>query len=127
MNHEYDIIIIGSGAGGGTLAYALSDWGKKILLIERGGFLPKSKDNWSPEAVFDRAIYKTKELWYDKREQPFHPGMNYYVGGNTKVYGAALPRLRQEDFGELVHRDGVSPAWPVSYGELEPYYARAEK
>ncbi len=125
--NSYDIIIIGSGAGGGTLAYALSDWGKKILLIERGGFLPKSKDNWNPEAVFDRGIYKTKEVWYDKHDQPFHPGMNYYVGGNTKVYGAALPRFRKEDFGELIHHDGISPAWPISYDELEPYYARAEK
>jgi choline dehydrogenase-like flavoprotein len=127
VNNQYDIIIIGSGAGGGTLAYALSDWGKKILLIERGGFLPKSKDNWSPEAVFDRALYKTKEVWYDKHEKPFHPGMNYYVGGNTKVYGAALPRFRKEDFGELTHHDGTSPAWVVSYDELEPYYTRAEK
>lgn len=124
---SYDVIIIGSGAGGGTMAYALSDWGKKILLIERGGFLPKSKDNWSADAVFNRSIYKTKEVWFDKRDQPFHPGMNYYIGGNTKVYGAALPRFRREDFGELKHRDGVSPAWAVSYEELEPYYARAEK
>ncbi|HZQ05492.1 MAG TPA: GMC family oxidoreductase [Anaerolineae bacterium] len=127
MANDYDVIIIGSGAGGGTLAYALSDWGKKILLVERGGFLPREKQNWSPEEVFDRARYKTDEIWYDKYDKPFHPGMNYYVGGNTKVYGAALPRFRKEDFGELVHRDGISPAWPVSYEELEPYYAQAEK
>jgi len=124
---DYDIIIIGSGAGGGTLAYALADWGKKILLIERGGFLPKEKENWSPEEVFDRSRYKTKEIWYDRDDKPFHPGMNYYVGGNTKVYGAALPRFRREDFGALKHADGISPAWAVSYDELEPYYARAEK
>lgn len=126
MNH-YDVIIIGSGAGGGTLAYALADWGKKILLIERGNFLPREKQNWSPEEVFDRGRYKTKEVWYDRDDKPFQPGMNYYVGGNTKVYGAALPRFRKEDFGELVFRDGISPAWCVSYDELEPYYARAEK
>ncbi|MBI4672378.1 MAG: GMC family oxidoreductase [Chloroflexi bacterium] len=124
---DYDIIIIGTGAGGGTLAYALADWGKKILLIERGGFLPHEKQNWSPEEVFDRARYKTSEIWYDRDDKPLRPGMNYYVGGNTKVYGAALPRFRQEDFGELTHRDGISPAWPVSYAELEPYYTRAEK
>lgn len=124
---QYDIIIIGSGAGGGTLAYALADWGKKILLIERGGFLPREKQNWSAEEVFDHARYKTNEAWLDKNDKPFHPGMNYYVGGNTKVYGAALPRFRKEDFGELKHQDGISPAWAVSYDELEPYYARAEK
>ncbi len=123
----YDIIIIGTGAGGGTLAYALADWGKKILLIERGGFLPKEKENWSAVEVFDKSRYKTKEIWYDRDDKPFHPGMNYYVGGNTKVYGAALPRFRKEDFGELKHADGISPAWVVSYDELEPFYARAEK
>ena len=80
LNH-YDIIIIGTGAGGGTLAYALADWGKKILLLERGDFLPKSTDNWSPEAVFDQALYKAKEKWLDQQDRPFSPGMNYYVGG----------------------------------------------
>lgn len=127
MGENYDIIIIGSGAGGGTLAYALADWGKKILLVERGDFLPRSKENWSPEAVFDRALYKTTEKWYDGHDVSFKPGMQYYVGGNTKVYGAALPRFRREDFGEVRHRGGISPAWPISYEELEPYYARAEK
>jgi choline dehydrogenase-like flavoprotein len=127
MSDRYDIIIIGSGAGGGTLTYALSDWGKKILLLERGDFLPRSKDNWSPEAVFDRALYKTKEKWYDANDAPFTPGMQYYVGGNTKVYGAALPRFRKQDFGEIRHRGGIAPARPITYEELEPYYARAEK
>ena len=126
MEH-YDVIIIGSGAGGGTMAYALADWGKKILLIERGGFLPKSNDNWSHEAVFGRSLYTTRELWYGGQDQPFRPGTNYYVGGNTKFYGAVLPRFRKEDFSELKHRDGISPAWCVSYDELEPYYNRAEK
>src|SRR5688572_20324638 len=126
INH-YDVIIIGTGAGGGTLAYALADWGKKILLLERGDFLPKSTDNWSPEAVFDRALYKAKEKWLDQQERPFSPGMNYYVGGNTKVYGAALVRMRREDFGELRHVEGVSPAWPVTYEEMEPFYLQAEK
>lgn len=125
--NDYDLIIIGTGAGGGTLAYALADWGKKILLIERGNFLPREKQNWNPEEVFDRARYKTQEIWYDRADKPFHPGMNYYVGGNTKVYGAALPRFREKDFGALKHHDGISPAWCVSYNELEPYYTRAEK
>ena len=125
-NH-YDIIIIGTGAGGGTLAYALANWGKKILLLERGDWLPKSDDNWSPEAVFDRALYKAKEKWLDQHDRPFSPGMNYYVGGNTKVYGAALVRMREADFGDVQHAEGISPAWPVSYDELEPYYARAEE
>ena len=59
--------------------------------------------------------------------QPFRPHAQYYVGGNTKVYGAILFRLRERDFGEVRHYGGVSPAWPISYDDLEPYYAEAER
>ncbi len=125
--HDYDIVIIGTGAGGGTLAYALRDSGARLLLIERGDFLPQEPQNWSPEAVFDQARYKAREFWYDAAGRPFKPGVHYVVGGNTKVYGAALQRLRREDFAELEHEGGLSPAWPITYDELEPYYARAEQ
>ncbi|MCI0698800.1 GMC family oxidoreductase [candidate division KSB1 bacterium] len=124
-NH-YDVIIIGSGAGGGTLAYHLAPSGKKILILERGSYVPREKDNWSTRAVNVQAKYNTKEEWKDKDGKPLHPHTNYYVGGNTKFYGAALFRLRKEDFGELKHHGGVSPAWPVSYDEMEPYYTKAE-
>ena len=126
-DRHYDVIIIGTGAGGGTLAYALADWGKRILLLEQGDYLPKSTDNWSPEAVFRDARYKTREKWIDLRGRPFSPGMNYYVGGNTKVYGAVLARLRREDFRKVRHREGISPEWPISYEDLAPFYAQAEK
>ncbi|MBS0627877.1 MAG: GMC family oxidoreductase, partial [Verrucomicrobia bacterium] len=124
---KYDIIIIGSGAGGGTLAHALSKTNKRILLIERGDFLPREEENWNTKAVFVKNRYHTKEHWYDKNGKAFSPGMNYYVGGNTKVYGAALLRLRKEDFGEVKHYGGISPAWPISYEEFSPYYLEAEK
>ena len=125
--NQYDIIIIGTGAGGGTLAYALAPTGKRILLLERGDFLPREKENWDPAAVFVQNRYKTDEIWYDKDGSEFHPGTHYYVGGNTKVYGATLLRLRKEDFGELRHHGGVSPAWPLNYEDIEPYYTQAEK
>jgi len=125
-NH-YDVIIIGTGAGGGTLAYRLAPSGKRILLLERGDYVPREKDNWSTRAVNLEAKYNTKESWRDKDAKPLHPHTNYYVGGNTKFYGAALFRLRKEDFGELRHHGGFSPAWPISYDELEPYYNRAEE
>ena len=112
MRH-YDVIIIGSGAGGGTLAYQLAPSGKKILLLERGDYVRREKDNWSSRAVNVEAKYHTKEVWQDKDGRPLHPHTNYYVGGNTKFYGAALFRLRQEDFGELNHHGGLSPAWPL--------------
>ncbi len=124
-NH-FDVIIIGTGAGGGTLAYALAPSGKRILLLERGDYVPREKDNWNPRAVNVEAKYNTKEVWHDKNGNPLHPHTNYYVGGNTKFYGAALFRLRKEDFGEVRHHGGISPAWPISYDEIEPYYTRAE-
>jgi choline dehydrogenase-like flavoprotein len=123
---SYDLIIIGTGAGGGTLAYALAHSGLRILLIERGDYLPQEPQNWQPREVFDQHRYKPDEVWYDQHGKPFHPGVHYFVGGNTKVYGAALPRLRREDFGALEHEGGTSPAWPITYDELEPYYNRAE-
>jgi choline dehydrogenase-like flavoprotein len=126
MNNHYDVIIIGTGAGGGTLASKLAPTGKKILLIERGDYVPREKDNWSSAAVNLHGRYQTKEKWSDRNGNELHPHTNYYVGGNTKFYGAALFRLRREDFGEINHRGGVSPAWPISYDDLEPYYTQAE-
>ena len=125
-NHHFDIIIIGTGAGGGTLAYHLAPSGKRILLLERGDYLPREKNNWDSRAVFIDNKYKAKCEWEDKDGKTFHPGIHYYVGGNTKVYGAALLRFREKDFGEVRHHGGVSPAWPISYADLEPYYTKAE-
>jgi choline dehydrogenase-like flavoprotein len=127
VNDPYDVIIIGSGAGGGTLAHKLAPTGKKILLLERGGYVPREKDNWNPRAVNLEGKYQTKEKWHDAAGNELHPHTNYYVGGNTKFFGAALFRLRQEDFDEIKHHGGVSPAWPITYDELEPYYTKAEK
>ncbi len=125
-NTRYDVIIIGAGAGGGTLAYALAPTGKRILIIERGDYIPKEKANWDPVAIFQEQRYRTDEHWYDEEKQPFNPEAFYNVGGNTKMYGATLQRMRQEDFGEMQHCDGVSEAWPISYDEFETYYTRAE-
>jgi len=125
-NH-YDVIIIGTGAGGGTLAYALAPTGKRILLLERGDYVPREKDNWDSRAVNVQGKYQTKEMWRDAAGKALHPHTNYWVGGNTKFYGAALFRLRQEDFGEIKHHGGISPAWPIRYEDLEPYYTRAEQ
>ena len=127
MANDYDIIIIGTGAGGGTLLHALAPTGKRILVLERGGFVPRELENWDTKAVNLDGRYNTKEVWRDKDGQPLHPHTNYFVGGNTKFYGAALFRLRREDFGEIKHWGGVSPAWPISYDELEPYYLAAER
>lgn len=127
MNQHYDIIIIGSGAGGGTIAHALSDTSAKILILERGDFIPQEDENWSPEAVWRHLRYQTRERWVDERGAEFRPYTHYCVGGNTKFWGSVLYRLRREDFGELQHVDGVSPAWPIDYDELAPYYDRAER
>jgi choline dehydrogenase-like flavoprotein len=123
---HYDVIIIGTGPGGGTLAYKLAPSGKKILLLERGGYIPREKDNWSSRTVFIENRYKAKETWRDKNGDTFHPGIHYNVGGNSKVYGAALLRMRAQDFGEVKHHGGISPEWPIRYDDLEPYYTQAE-
>jgi choline dehydrogenase-like flavoprotein len=127
MSQHYDVIIIGTGAGGGTLAYRLAASGKRILLLERGGFVPREKENWDSRAVAVQARYHTREVWRDHTGMPLHPHTSYNVGGNTKFYGAALFRLRERDFGELTHHGGRSPAWPVGYDEFEPYYLEAER
>lgn len=124
---HFDVIIIGTGAGGGTLAYRLAPSGRRILLLERGGYVPREKDNWSTRAVNLEGKYQTKEVWLDSNGDPLHPHTNYYVGGNTKFYGAALFRLRKEDFGKIKHSGGISPAWPISYEDMEPYYTQAER
>ena len=125
---EYDIIIIGSGAGGGTLAHHLANHSdQNILLLERGDYLQREKDNWSSQAVFVDRKYDAPETWYDKEGNGFRPGTHYFVGGNTKVFGSALMRMREKDFEEVEHVDGISPAWPISYEELAPYYLQAEK
>jgi choline dehydrogenase-like flavoprotein len=126
MQH-YDVIIIGSGAGGGTLAYKLAASGLRILILERGDYVPREKPNWDSHAVNVEARYHTREVWRDRDGAPLHPHTNYYVGGNTKFYGAALFRLREEDFHERPHHDGLSPAWPIDYAALEPYYGEAER
>ncbi len=124
---EYDVIVIGSGAGGGTLVRRLAPSGKRVLLLERGDWLPREPQNWQAADVFIDNRYVSADTWYDDADRPFQPQVHYFVGGATKLYGAALYRLRAEDFGELRHRDGLSPAWPVSYAEMEPYYAEAER
>ena len=126
MAEHYDVIVIGSGAGGGTVAHRLAPSGKKILLLERGETLPREKDNWDARAVQIDGRYDAPEEWRDGAGNAFRPGVKYFVGGNTKVWGAATLRLRPSDFGVVRHEGGISPRWPVGYDELEPYYTEAE-
>jgi choline dehydrogenase-like flavoprotein len=127
MAESYDVIIIGSGAGGGTLARQLAPSGKRILLLERGDWLPREPENWSAADVFVDGRYVSPDTWYDDKGKPFPPEVHYFVGGATKMYGAALYRMREQDFGELRHCTGISPAWPIPYEEMEPYYTKAEE
>src|SRR5437016_13204274 len=128
MTDHYDVIVIGSGAGGGTMAYALAPTGKRILLLERGGFLPREPQNWDPAAVWADGRYRNSGQWTDDDTgKMFTPKQHYYVGGNTKVYGAILFRMRERDFGEVQHVDGVSPAWPIGYDDLAAWYPKADR
>ena len=123
---HYDLIVVGSGPGGASLVHRLAPTGKRILLIERGDYLPRTQANWDSTTVFVDGAYQTNDIWHGRHGEKFHPGLHYYVGGNSKVYGAALFRLRERDFGEVVQQEGISPAWPVSYADFEPFYAEAE-
>lgn len=126
-DNQYDVIIIGSGAGGGTLAHRLARTGKKILILERGGWLSREHENWNATSVFVENRYVSRDPWLDAAGRSFQPGTHYFVGGATKMFGAALFRLRTEDFGQIAYADGISPAWPISYQDLEPYYLQAEQ
>jgi choline dehydrogenase-like flavoprotein len=127
MADEYDVIIVGSGAGGGTLAHRLAPSGRRVLLLERGDWLPREAENWDATAVFVDNRYVSPDTWYDEKGTSFQPQIHYFVGGATKFYGAALYRLRERDFTELKHSGGISPAWPVGYDVFEPYYTEAEQ
>jgi choline dehydrogenase-like flavoprotein len=126
LTERFDIIIIGSGAGGGTIGHALAPSSARILVIERGDFVPQEEENWNPEAVWKHLRYRVRERWLDRQGREFQPYTHYCVGGNTKFWGSVLYRLRREDFQATQHADGVSPAWPITYETLEPYYERAE-
>lgn len=126
MAEHYDLIIIGSGAGGGTLALRMAKTGKKILILERGQHLPVEPQNWDPKAVFVDRRYRTTEEWVDKDDKTFVPNTHYWVGGNTSFYGAALMRMKRRDFEAVEHSSGLSPAWPLSYEDMKPWYAEAE-
>ena len=126
MADHYDLIVIGSGPGGASLVHRLAPGGKRILLLERGDYLPRSRANWDAKTVFVDGAYQAPDTWYGVNGEAFHPGLHYFVGGNSKVYGSALFRLREADFGEIRHKDGISPAWPLPYDVFEPYYRDAE-
>ena len=125
--HRYDIVVVGSGAGGGTMAHALGETGARVLVLERGDFVPQEAENWDPVAVWKQLRYQSRERWLDRRGREFRPYTHYNVGGNTKFWGSVLYRLRREDFQAVEHRDGVSPAWPIDYDTLAPYYDQAER
>jgi len=124
---RYDIIIIGTGAGGATLAHRLAPSGKKILILERGTFLPKEKANWDAKEVFKAERYFNAGPWHDQEGEELRPAAGYWVGGNTKFYGGALFRAREEEFDPVIHKGGISPAWSLKYADFEPYYTQAEK
>jgi choline dehydrogenase-like flavoprotein len=124
---DYDVIIIGAGACGGMLARQLAPTGKRILLLERGSWLPREKRNWDPVAVAVQQCYHNAPDYLDAAGRPFKSNNLHYVGGKSKIWGATFYRMREADFGRVEHQDGISPAWPLSYRDFAPYYAEAER
>ena len=122
-----DVLIVGSGMGGATCAAGLAPSGASILILERGARLRDSSDARDPRAIFQRGVFRPQERWIDGAGEAFNPGNYYYVGGNTKLYGAVLLRYRAQDFAPIAYRDGSTAGWPFAYDELEPWYTRAER
>ncbi|WP_137279101.1 FAD-dependent oxidoreductase [Pseudomonas rhizoryzae] len=127
IKEHYDVVVIGSGPGGSSLAWKLAQTGKSVLVIERGDYLKRERENWDTDEVFAKGRYQAEETWTSSAGDTFRPGLHYFVGGNSKVYGAALFRLREEDFFAVQHADGLSPEWPLKYDVFEPYYQAAEE
>ena len=123
---DADLVIIGSGMGGATLAAALAPSGKRILIVEAGDYLPDTPETRDGGAIHARGHFRPKESWLDGQGAPFSPGNFYYVGGNSKFYGAVLLRYRESDFSPIRHLGGTTPGWPITYAELEPWYQAAE-
>ncbi len=121
-----NVIIIGSGMGGATLAAALAGTGRRILILERGNRLPDGPEARDPVAIFAQGHYRPDELWLDGNGTPFNPGNYYVAGGNSKFYGAVLARYRAEDFAPMRHLGGTTLGWPLTYDQLEPHYQAAE-
>ncbi len=126
-DQHYDVIIVGTGAGGGTLARKLAPTGKKILVLEQGDFLAKGSSQLVDVEVFKKEGFYAPEKWYEEEGDTFFPQTSYSVGGNTKIYSGVLQRLREKDFEKVQHQDGISPEWEVKYKDFEPYYTEAEK
>ena len=125
-NANADILIVGSGMGGATLAAGLAPTGARILILERGEQLPDTSETRDARAIFQRGVYRPAETWIDGAGAAFNPGNYYYVGGNSKFYGAVLFRYRAQDFRPIAHAEGTTPGWPFDYDEMEPWYSRAE-
>jgi choline dehydrogenase-like flavoprotein len=123
---HYDVIVVGSGAGGGTLAGALSAKGRSVLLLERGTELAPEDQNVAGTDLFRKDRYHPDEQWFGTDGDPFRPQTIYGLGGNTKIWGAVLERMRQREFEGLALQEGIAPAWGLSYAELAPWYERAE-
>ncbi len=124
---DADVIIVGSGMGGATLAAALAATGRKIMILERGTHLRASALDRDAKAIFGDGVFRPEESWLDAQDRPFNPGNYYYVGGNSKFYGAALIRYRASDFHAVSHSDGQTPGWPIGYADLEADYQAAEE
>ncbi|WP_374333743.1 NAD(P)-binding protein, partial [Aestuariivirga sp.] len=127
VKSAYDVVIVGAGVGGGAMANRLAQAGVRVLVIERGTRLQREADNWSVKAVFHDRKYSTRETWRDRDGAEFTPSTYYYVGGNSKFFGTATLRFREQDFEGLQHEAGATPRWPIRYADLEPYYAIAER
>jgi choline dehydrogenase-like flavoprotein len=125
MTDPSDVIVVGSGAGGAAVAYRLAEAGKRVLVLEKGGRLPRDGSTLDVMQVFKEGRFKNSEPWVDGRNTTFIPGEFNNVGGKTKWYGAALLRFAPHEFAADDAHQCLS--WPFAYDELAPWYDEAER
>ena len=122
---KYDVIIIGSGAGGSAAAYQLAQSGKKVLILEQGAELPKDGSTLDVEKVMRKKIFLESKVWHDEQGKPIVPQERSNIGGKTKWYGAALLRFGSNEFSADSAYQYLP--WPFPGEELNPYYEQAEQ
>jgi choline dehydrogenase-like flavoprotein len=125
LARDFDVVIVGSGAGGSAAAYSLVRAGLRVALVEKGVRLPRDGSTLDVQRVVHDGEFRSHEEWRDRHGRALVPEEYFNLGGKTKWYGAALARFRPAEFGPDEKHE--CRGWPIGYGDLAPYYDEVER